>query len=101
MSKKSMVERNNKREKMIDKYATKRATLKSVVKDATLPLEERFQAQLKLSKLPRNSSPVRYRNRCMITGRGRGVYREFGLCRNKFRELVSMGVLPGVVKSSW
>ncbi len=101
MSKKSMVERNNKREKMISKYATKRASLKDIVKDVDLPLEERFQAQLKLSKLPRNSSPVRYRNRCMITGRGRGVYREFGLCRNKFRELVSMGALPGVVKSSW
>ena len=101
MAKKSMVNRQSKREKMVLRYAAKRAELKRRAKDAKLTAEERQVAREALAKLPRNSSPVRLRNRCMVTGRPRGVYREFMLSRITFREMAHLGQLPGVHKSSW
>ncbi len=101
MAKVAMIEKQKRREKMVKKYAAKRAELKAIVSDSSLPIEERFQAQLKLSQLPRNGAANRLRNRCEVTGRPRGNYRKFKLCRNKFRELASEGMIPGVVKSSW
>ncbi len=101
MAKKSMINRQQKREKLVRKYAAKRAEYKRIAKDMSLTAEERQGARESLAKLPRNSSPVRLRNRCMVTGRPRGVYREFMLCRITFREMAHMGLLPGVHKSSW
>ena len=101
MAKQSSINRNRKRIKMSDKYYKKRAKLKKIIMDKKTSLQERFQAQLKLSKLPKNSAKTRVRNRCEITGRTRGVYRKFGLSRIKIRELSMAGSLPGVVKSSW
>ncbi|MFV0431799.1 MAG: 30S ribosomal protein S14 [Alphaproteobacteria bacterium] len=101
MAKVAMIEKQKRREKLVKKFANKRAELKAIVNDSSLPMEERFQAQLKLSSLPRNSAKNRLRNRCEVTGRPRGNYRKFKLCRNKFRELASEGMIPGVVKSSW
>jgi small subunit ribosomal protein S14 len=101
MAKTSSVEKNNRRAKMAKQYAAKRATLKEMAVDNRLTPEERFNARLKLAKLPRNSSPTRVRNRCEITGRPRSVYRKFKLSRLALRELASQGALPGVVKSSW
>ena len=101
MSKLSAIERNKKREKMINKYMGKRNKLKLIAEDTNISFEERYEARLKLAELPRNSSPSRYRLRCEITGRGRGNYRKFRLCRNKFRELASKGQIPGVIKASW
>lgn len=101
MAKVAMIEKQKRREKLVNKFANKRAELKAIVSDSSLPIEERFQAQLKLSQLPRNGAKSRLRNRCEVTGRPRGNYRKFKLCRNKFRELASEGMIPGVVKSSW
>lgn len=101
MSKLCMKERNRKRAKMYAQQRTRRDKLKAVVMDRDLPIEERYAAQLKLSQLPRNGARNRFRNRCELTGRGRGYYRKFKLCRNKLRELGSFGLLPGVIKASW
>lgn len=101
MAKTSMVERDKKRKNLNEKYSKKYAKLKAVVSNKELSLEERFEAQLELAKLPRNSSKVRYRNRCECTGRPRGYYRKFRISRIALRELASLGQLPGVVKSSW
>lgn len=101
MAKKSAVERNKKRERLVKKYATKRAKLKAMTKDESLSLEERFVAQLKLAQLPRNSAENRLRLRCGLTGRPRGNYRKFKLSRIALRDLASTGQIPGVVKSSW
>ncbi len=101
MAKKSAVEKNKARRKMVDRYAGKRAALKAIARDRTLPPEERFQAYLKLAELPRNSTKGRLRNRCQVTGRPRGVYRKFKLSRISLRDLASVGQIPGMVKSSW
>jgi small subunit ribosomal protein S14 len=101
MAKKSAIERNNKRRKMAQRFAAKRTELKTVAKDRSLPMEERFAARLKLAKLPRNSSTVRIRNRCEISGRPRGNYRKFKMSRISLRDLASTGQIPGMVKSSW
>lgn len=101
MAKASAVERDLKRRKLGKKYAAKRAKLKAIISDRSLPIEERFQAQLALAELPRNSAKNRQRNRCALTGRPRAYYRKFGLCRIKLRDLASTGELPGVTKSSW
>jgi len=101
MAKVSMVQRDLKRRKLYAKYKDKRENLLSKSKDKNISTEERFEARLKLAQLPRNSSKNRIRNRCLLTGRPRGVYRKFGLSRIAFRELASDGKLPGVVKSSW
>ncbi|EPY01569.1 30S ribosomal protein S14 [Magnetospirillum fulvum] len=101
MSKVSSVERNKKRERMAKQFATRRARLKAIATDRETSPEERFEASLKLAQLPRNSSKTRVRLRCEVTGRSRGNYRKFKLCRNKLRELASQGQIPGMVKSSW
>ena len=101
MAKLSSVQKNLFRQKLIQKYKTKRENLKSKIKDKKLSLEERIAYQNKLNDLPRNGSSIRHRNRCEITGRPRGNYRKFGLSRIKLRELSMTGDLPGVVKSSW
>jgi small subunit ribosomal protein S14 len=101
MAKKSAVQKNNRRKALVERYAAQRAELKSMAKDDSLAPEERFKARLKLNKLPRNSSSVRVRNRCALSGRSRAYYRKFGVSRIAMRELASKGELPGVVKSSW
>ena len=101
MAKTSMVQREHKRTKTVAKFAVKRAVLKAVISSVTASDEERWEAQQKLQKLPRDASPVRQRNRCRITGRPHGVYRKFGLCRNKLREAAMRGEVPGLVKASW
>lgn len=101
MAKKSAVNKDAKRRKMRERHAAKRARLKAVARDRKLPPEERFQAFVKLAELPRNSSPVRVRNRCRLTGRPRGFYRKLRLSRIALRELASTGQIPGMVKSSW
>ena len=101
MAKKSAIEKNQRRQRLAKRYAPKRAALKAIACDRSLPQEERFAARLKLAELPRNSSPVRYRNRCELTGRPRGVYRKFRLSRIALRDLASQGQIPGVVKASW
>lgn len=101
MAKKSMVARDKKRALLVLKYAGRRAELRSNAKNITLSEEERMKAQIALQKLPRDSSPTRQRNRCRLTGRPRGCYRKFGLARNKLRELMMRGDVPGVVKASW
>lgn len=101
MAKKSMIERNKKRERMVQQYAAKRAELKSIMADPNVSDEEFYAAQRKLTKLPRNSSPIRVRNRCSITGRPRAFIRKFRMSRLTFRELASDGKIPGVTKSSW
>ena len=101
MAKKSSVEKNNRRRRLAKQYAGRRARLKAIVKDRTKPMEERFEAALKLAELPRNSAPSRIRNRCEITGRPRGYYRKHKLSRIALRELGSKGLIPGLVKSSW
>jgi small subunit ribosomal protein S14 len=100
MAKKSMIEREKKRQKMIDKYADKREQLKEQFENATTQ-REKLEAHRKLQQLPRNSAPNRLRNRCWVTGRPRGYYRDFGLSRHVLREWAHQGLLPGVVKSSW
>ncbi|MGH1452511.1 MAG: 30S ribosomal protein S14 [Paracoccaceae bacterium] len=101
MAKKSMVEREKKREKLVAKYATKRAALKEIINDQSKPMEERFRASLALAKLPRNSSAVRLHNRCQLTGRPHAYYRKLKVSRIMLRELGSNGQIPGMVKSSW
>lgn len=101
MSKISSVENNKKRERMAKQFANRRAKLKAVANNREASPEERFEATLKLAELPRNSSKVRVRLRCELTGRPRGNYRKFKLCRNKLRELASQGQIPGMTKSSW
>jgi len=101
MAKKSSIERNQKRERLVKKFAAKRARLKAMTRDESLSLEDRFQAQLKLAELPRNSAENRIRLRCGLTGRPRGNYRKFKLSRIALRDLASAGQIPGVVKSSW
>ncbi|OHV11526.1 30S ribosomal protein S14 [Kushneria phosphatilytica] len=101
MAKKSMVQRELKRDELIKKYAARRAELKAIIHDVNTTEEDRFEAQLQLQKLPRDSSPVRRRNRCRITGRPHGYYNKFGLARNKLREAAMRGDVPGLTKSSW
>ena len=101
MAKKSMIAREVKRKKLVDKHAAKRELLKKLIVDANASDEERMNAELKLQKLPRDSSASRLRNRCNITGRPHGYYRKFGLGRNKLRESVMRGDVPGVTKASW
>lgn len=101
MAKKSSIQKNLNREDKVRSFASIRARLKKVTMDKKASMEERFEAQLKLAKLPRNSARIRLRNRCQITGRPRGYYRRFGLSRILLRELASSGDLPGVKKSSW
>jgi small subunit ribosomal protein S14 len=101
MAKKSSIEKNNRRKRMTKNAAPKRAKLKAIIADRERPMEERFAATLKLAELPRNSSAVRIRNRCEITGRSRAVYRKNKLSRIALRDLGSRGLVPGLVKSSW
>jgi len=101
MAKLALINREEKRRKLVAQYAKKRAGLEAIINDASLSDEDRFEARLKLQALPRNSSPSRLRNRCQLTGRPRGVFRKFGLCRNKIRELAFNGEIPGIVKASW
>ena len=101
MAKKSAVERNDKRKRMVEKFAAKREELKAIALNEDLPLEQRFQARLKLAELPRNSAPNRVRNRCEVSGRPRGYYRKLKMSRIALRELGSLGKIPGLVKSSW
>lgn len=101
MAKLSSINKNNRRKKMVKKYAGKWARLKEVANNEDLPMDERFVARMKMAELPRNSHPTRVRNRCALTGRARGNYRKFGISRLKFRDLASMGMIPGVTKSSW
>ncbi len=101
MAKKSAVEKNNRRAKLVRRLAAKRARLKEIARDKSLPMEERFDAQLRLAALPRDSAPSRTRNRCKISGRPRSVYRKFKLSRIALRELAASGQIPGMVKSSW
>ena len=101
MAKLSSVQKNLNRLKLIDKFSNKRKNLKKKIMDKGISIEERLKLQNKLNDLPRNSSSIRYRNRCKLTGRTRGVYRKFGLSRIKIRELSMSGDLPGMIKSSW
>lgn len=101
MAKVSMIEREKKRIKAVNKYAAKRAELKKIILSPNSTDEERLEAQAKLQKLPRNASPVRVQRRCRMTGRPHAVYRKFGLCRNKLREQAMQGNVPGLRKSSW
>lgn len=101
MAKKSSIEKNMRRRRLVAKLAAKRKQLKATANDAALPQEERFAARLKLAAMPRNSAKVRIRNRCELTGRPRGYYRKFNMSRIALRELASAGLVPGVVKSSW
>ena len=101
MAKKSAIETNERRRKLATGQAAKRARLKAIVNDKTLPIEERFQATLKLAEMPRNGAKIRIRNRCALTGRARGYHRKFGLSRLMLRELASKGQIPGVTKASW
>lgn len=101
MAKKSSVERNKKRERLVKRYAAKRARLKAVAEDQSLAPEDRFSARLKLAEMPRNSSKTRLRNRCEVSGRPRGYYRKLKMSRIALRDLASSGQVPGMVKSSW
>ncbi len=101
MAKTSVIEREKKRARLRAKYADKRLALKAIIKNPNSSPEERMDAQVKLQKLPRNASPVRQRNRCAVSGRPRGVYRKFGLGRNKLREAAMRGDVPGLRKASW
>ena len=101
MAKTSSIEKNKRRTRMAKQYADKRNKLKAIANNEALPAEERFAARLKLAELPRNSSPVRIRNRCEMTGRPRAFYRKFKLSRVTLRDLASNGQIPGMTKSSW
>ena len=101
MAKTSSIEKNKHRRKLVARFAAKRAELKRTADDESLTLEERFQARLKLAALPRNSIPVRVRNRCEVSGRPRGYYRKLKMSRIALRDLASSGLIPGMVKSSW
>ena len=101
MAKTSSVEKNNRRRKLVKKYAAKRARLKAIIQSKTAPIEERFAAQLKLTEMPRNSAKTRIRNRCEVTGRPRAYYRKLKMSRLALREMSNQGLIPGMVKSSW
>jgi small subunit ribosomal protein S14 len=101
MAKKSMIARETKRARTVNQYAAKRSALKAVIKNPNSTFEQIEEATLKLQKLPRDGSPSRKQNRCRVTGRPHGVYRKFGLCRNKLREAAMRGDVPGLVKASW
>jgi small subunit ribosomal protein S14 len=101
VAKTALIERELKRDKLVAKYAKKYAELKAVSNDAKKSDDERMQARLALQKLPRNANPTRQRNRCELTGRARGTFRQFGLARHKIREMAFEGNVPGVVKASW
>ncbi len=101
MAKLALKNREAKRAKAVAKYAAKRAELLAIINNAKLSDEERMEARLKFQQLPRNASPVRQRNRCELTGRPRGFFRKFGLCRNKLREVAMRGEVPGMIKASW
>jgi small subunit ribosomal protein S14 len=101
MAKLALKNREAKRAKTVAKYATRRAELIDMIKDMKLSDEDRMAARLKMQQLPRNASPSRQRNRCALTGRPRGVFRKFGLCRNKLREIAMRGEVPGITKASW
>ena len=101
MAKKSSIEKNNRRKRLADRYAKKRAELKAAALNESLPLEERFAAHMKLAKLPRNSAPNRVRNRCEISGRPRAYYRKLRMSRIAMRDYGAAGMIPGLVKSSW
>lgn len=101
MAKVSMIQRDRKRQRLVNRYAKRRAAARAIVKDPGSTLEARMAAQEALQKMPRDASPMRLRNRCSITGRPRGYYRRFGLGRNKLREAAMRGDIPGLTKSSW
>jgi small subunit ribosomal protein S14 len=101
MAKKAMIEREKKRQALVERYATKRAALKEIINDQSKSVEERFKASLKLAQLPRNSSATRLHNRCQLTGRPHAYYRKLKMSRIALRDLGSMGQVPGMVKSSW
>ncbi|PPR35093.1 MAG: 30S ribosomal protein S14 [Alphaproteobacteria bacterium MarineAlpha6_Bin4] len=101
MTRLSLIQRNLKRERLVNKYSKKRMALKKIIKNKKTSPEQRIDAINKLSKLPKNSMPCRLRNRCVLTGRPRGIYKKFRLSRIAFRELASEGKLPGITKSSW
>jgi small subunit ribosomal protein S14 len=101
MAKVSMIERQKKRKALVKKYTERRAELKATARNTDLPMDERFKAQLKLAKLPRNSSATRLNNRCEVTGRPRAYYRKLRMSRIALRDLASKGQIPGMVKSSW
>ena len=101
MAKKSSIEKNKRRERLVKKYAGRRARLLAIANDETKSMEERFEARLKLAELPRNANPTRLRNRCEVTGRPRAYYRKLKMSRVALRELGSKGLIPGMVKSSW
>lgn len=101
MAKLSTVNRNNKRQKLVSKYLEKRKNLHKIISNYSLDEDDRLKARLELQKLPRDSSSVRLRNRCELTGRSRGVYSKFGLGRNKLRDMAMSGKIPGIIKASW
>jgi small subunit ribosomal protein S14 len=101
MSKTALTNREQKRRKTVKKFAAKRGELMAIINNQKMSPEDRYEARLKLQKLPRNASPVRLRNRCALTGRPRGVYRKFGLGRSKLRDIAMRGEIPGVIKASW
>lgn len=101
MAKLALINREKKRAKLVAKFAAKRAELEALVSDMKLSEEERMAARLRLQQFPRNANPTRQRNRCSLTGRPRGVFRKFGLCRNKLREIAFRGEVPGMTKASW
>ena len=101
MAKTAVINRNDKRRKTVKKFEAKRSALLAIINDFKQPEEERMAARLQLQRLPRNASPTRVRNRCKLTGRPRGVYRKFGLGRNKLRDIAMRGEIPGMTKSSW
>jgi len=101
MAKKSMIEREKKREKLVEKYAAKREALQDQLSAPNLTQQQKINLHRELQQLPRNSAPTRLRNRCWLTGRSRGYYRDFGLSRHVLREMAHQGLLPGVTKSSW
>jgi len=101
MARNCMLQRELKRKKMVEKYSMRRFALKKIILDINAQKDDKWQAQLQLQKLPVNSSPSRLQHRCAITGRARGVYKKFGLCRNKLREHAMLGDLPGLKKASW
>ena len=101
MSKVALTNRDQKRRKTVKKFSAKRAELMAIINDQKLSPEDRYEARLKVQKLPRDASPVRLRNRCALTGRPRGVYRKFGLGRSKLRDIAMRGEISGVIKASW
>ncbi|MBI5790758.1 MAG: 30S ribosomal protein S14 [Rhodocyclales bacterium] len=101
MAKLALINREEKRAKTVAKYAAKRVELFAVINNVNLSDEQRMEARLRLQQLPRNASPSRQRNRCALTGRPRGVFRKFGLCRNKLRDIAMRGEVPGMTKASW